>query len=150
MKTNTSLHRAASNARTALAELLAEMPAPAPELAGALEIIRQILADIEAGQHPPGPQMRTMPAQVTPCEAAATKAGERRTYFGLLVHENGLINLDDIKQLPFYAFWLNSAAGSTMPVNADGEWVYRHDWEAFARLFIRTGRHRISAMSADG
>jgi hypothetical protein len=150
MNTNTSLHRAASDARAALAELLAEMPAPAPELAGALGIIRQILADIEAGQHPPGPQVRAMPGQASECEAPAIKAAERRTYFGLLVHENGLIKLDDIKQLPFYAFWLESAAGSTMPVNADGNWVFRHDWEAFARLFVRTGRHRFSAMSVDG
>src|SRR3546814_7918151 len=98
MKTNTSLHRAATDVRAALAELFAEMPSPAPEVAGALEVIRQILADIEAGQHPPGPQIRDMPEQATQCEAPETKAGERRTYFGLLVHENGLINLDDIKQ----------------------------------------------------
>lgn len=70
---------------------------------------------------------------------AATK-----TYFGLPVLDDKLVRRADIEALPFAEFWRESAVGSTM---LDDEirgqcFVYLHDWERFARLFIETGRHR--------
>lgn len=71
-----------------------------------------------------------------------------RTYFGLPV-VRGMVRQSDIKTLPFWEFWQESAAGSTvLHDSTTGEQlVYLHDWERFCRLFIVTGRHRYSPMS---
>ena len=68
-----------------------------------------------------------------------------RTYFGLEIIKDRYIREDDIKKLPFYEFWEESATGSTMVVDEkDGNLVYLHDWESFCIHFIRTGKHRYS------
>jgi len=69
----------------------------------------------------------------------------KRTYFGLEIIQGKLIRRTDIAALPFADFWAASSIGSTtLKENKTGvEYVYLHDWEAFARLFIRTGRHRF-------
>lgn len=64
------------------------------------------------------------------------------TFFGLSVFEGGLVRESDIAELPFYDFWRESARGSTQPIFDDESYVYLHDWEAFCRLFIKTGKHR--------
>ena len=64
------------------------------------------------------------------------------TFFGVPVLEGKLIRESDIAKLPFYDFWRESARGSTLPIFDDESYVYLHDWEAFCRLFIKTGRHR--------
>ena len=70
---------------------------------------------------------------------------EKTTYFGLPVVRDRLVRLDDIQRLPFFSFWEESARGSAMLKDDDGAlFVYLHDWEAFARLFIDTGKHRFS------
>lgn len=67
------------------------------------------------------------------------------TFFGMPVIDGKLVRESDIAKLPFFDFWRESARGSTQPI-LDGEpHVYLHDWEAFCRLFIKTGRHRFSA-----
>ncbi|RNF34038.1 hypothetical protein [Paracoccus methylarcula] len=70
-----------------------------------------------------------------------------RTFFGLPV-VRGLVRQSDIEALPFWEFWLESAAGSTiLRDSTTGEqMIYLHDWERFCRLFIATGRHRYSSM----
>ncbi|MEP5757907.1 MAG: hypothetical protein ABJ327_01095 [Litoreibacter sp.] len=67
-----------------------------------------------------------------------------RTFFGLPVIEDKLIRLSDIEALPFANFWHESAVGSTTlhHDNCNETYIYLHDWENFARLFIKTGRHR--------
>lgn len=68
------------------------------------------------------------------------------TYFGLEVLTNQMVREADIKALPFYAFWYASSIGSAGladPVTRE-HFVHLHDWQAFAQLFIRTGRHRFS------
>lgn len=64
------------------------------------------------------------------------------SFFGLPVFEGRLIRESDIAKLPFYDFWRESARGSTQPIFDDETYVYLHDWEAFCRLFIKTGKHR--------
>ncbi len=69
----------------------------------------------------------------------------KTTYFGLPVVRENLVRFDDIRRLPFFSFWEESARGSTMLTDDDGSlFVYLHDWEYFARLFIETGKHRYS------
>ena len=61
-----------------------------------------------------------------------------------------LVREVDIETLPFYDFWKESAFGSTcMPdeQNPGKSLVYVHDWEAFCKLFIKTGKHRFNAYS---
>lgn len=65
-----------------------------------------------------------------------------KTYFGLDVLQEKLVSEDDIKTLPFYDFWLESASGSAMLLKEEKNYVYLSDWEAFCKLFIQTGRHR--------
>ncbi|HEH9442051.1 TPA: hypothetical protein SIA39_004124 [Aeromonas sobria] len=71
---------------------------------------------------------------------------EHKTYFGLEVHTEAFgpcVHLEDVQRLPFYAFWLEAAKGSTLGVNHDGlQCVYLQDWEKFAIQFINTGTHR--------
>lgn len=71
---------------------------------------------------------------------------EKTTYFGLPVVRDRLVPLADICRLPFFDFWQESSTGSAMLLEDDGtQYVYLHDWEAFARLFIETGKHRYQA-----
>lgn len=65
-----------------------------------------------------------------------------RSFFGLPVLEGKWVAEADIAKLPFYEFWRASARGSAC-LHKDGQsFIYLHDWEAFCRLFIQTGRHR--------
>ncbi|MCC5968316.1 MAG: hypothetical protein JJU15_00010 [Pararhodobacter sp.] len=68
----------------------------------------------------------------------------RETYLGLPVIDGKLVRRSDIETLPFADFWRESPVGSTVfDDERRGEtFVYLHDWERFARLFIATGRHR--------
>ncbi|MGK4361523.1 hypothetical protein ACSMFQ_18805 [Ectopseudomonas chengduensis] len=76
----------------------------------------------------------------------AEKRSVGKTYFGLPVYScNGTkcVSRDDIKNLPFFDFWEESATGSTCPVDGGVVYVYLRDWIAFADIFIKTGRHRF-------
>lgn len=68
----------------------------------------------------------------------------KQTYFGLTIYNENLVKEDDIKKLPFYEFWLESAKGSTYPMIDNEAYIYLYDWESFSRLFIKTGKHRCS------
>lgn len=69
----------------------------------------------------------------------------KTSYFGLPIVRDNLVRLDDIRRLPFFSFWEESSRGSTMLQGDAGElFVYLHDWESFADLFIKTGKHRYS------
>ena len=74
----------------------------------------------------------------------------KRTYFGLEIVTEKLIRKSDIAALPFASFWDESSVGSAFLVDdkTGMEYIYLHDWEAFARLFIQTGQHRL--MPAEG
>lgn len=63
--------------------------------------------------------------------------------FGLEIKDGNLIKESDIKNLPFYEFWLESAKGSTCAIIDGEEYIYLSDWESFANLFIKTGKHRF-------
>lgn len=68
-----------------------------------------------------------------------------KSFFGVpVVEQDGckLVRVCDIQKLPFYEFWNESAIGSTIRRDESGDLVYLSDWEGFAALFIRTGRHR--------
>ena len=67
----------------------------------------------------------------------------KKTYFGLEIKDGNLIKESDIKNLPFYEFWLESAKGSTCAIIDGEEYIYLSDWESFASLFIKTGKHRF-------
>lgn len=67
-----------------------------------------------------------------------------KTYFGLEIFENNLVKENDIKKLPFYEFWDESAKGSTYLIKDGTSYIYLTDWESFCRLFIETGKHRCS------
>ena len=47
-----------------------------------------------------------------------------------------------IAALPFYPFWRDSSIGSAQSLIDGQATVFLHDWNAFCRRFIRTGRHR--------
>ncbi len=66
-----------------------------------------------------------------------------KTYFGLEIFENNLVKEDDIKKLPFYEFWNESAKGSTQLIKNGSSYIYLTDWEGFCMLFIETGKHRF-------
>lgn len=71
-----------------------------------------------------------------------------KSYFGVSVVQVGnmsCVPLQEIERLPFYAFWLESARGTTLLIHPETNenLVYLYDWEAFCSLFIRTGRHRF-------
>ena len=60
-----------------------------------------------------------------------------------------------IAELPFYSFWRDSSIGSAKSLIDGQAAVFLHDWNAFCRLFVRTGRHRgqtshTSEQAADG
>ena len=90
-----------------------------------------------------------------------TAAWDGISYFGvkpvkyeyIQPDENGeacyiwLVREVDIEKLPFYDFWKESARGSTCMADEDHQGkmlIYVHDWEAFCRLFITTGRNRCN------
>ena len=54
------------------------------------------------------------------------------------------VSNEDLKRLPFFDFWEDSALGSAQLVCEGERWIYLNDFEAFARLFIATGKHRFS------
>ena len=66
-----------------------------------------------------------------------------KIYFGLEIFENNLVSEDEIKKLPFYEFWNESALGSTYLIKDGINYIYLTDWEIFCRLFIETGKHRF-------
>lgn len=71
-----------------------------------------------------------------------------KSYFGVSVVQvcnMSCVPLQEIEQLPFYAFWLESARGTTLLIHPETNenLVYLYDWKAFCSLFIRTGRHRF-------
>ncbi len=47
-----------------------------------------------------------------------------------------------IAELPFYPFWRDSSIGSAQSLIDGQTTVFLHDWNAFCRRFVRTGRHR--------
>ena len=47
-----------------------------------------------------------------------------------------------IAELPFYLFWRDSSIGSAQSLIDGQAAVFLHDWNAFCRRFVRTGRHR--------
>ena len=47
-----------------------------------------------------------------------------------------------IAALPFYPFWRDSSIGSAQSLIDGQATVFLHDWNAFCRRFVRTGRHR--------
>ena len=60
-----------------------------------------------------------------------------------------------IAELPFYPFWRDSSIGSAQSLIDGQAAVFLHDWNAFCRRFVRTGRHRgqtghTSKQAADG
>jgi len=67
----------------------------------------------------------------------------KTSYFGVKVLKDKLIDENEIKKLPFYDFWLESARGSTMLSENNNNYLYLSDWEAFCKLFIKTGKHRF-------
>ena len=64
------------------------------------------------------------------------------SYFGVEVIDDAFVSQEAIESLPFYDFWLESASGSTMLSIDNKNYIYLHDWEAFCKLFIKTGKHR--------
>lgn len=66
------------------------------------------------------------------------------SYFDLDVYElygyGKCVRMEDIKKLPFYDIWLESAMGSTMGISEEyGSMVYLHDWVNFSRGYIAHG-----------
>ena len=47
-----------------------------------------------------------------------------------------------IAELPFYPFWRDSSIGSAQSLIDGQAAVFLHDWNAFCRWFVRTGKHR--------
>ena len=64
------------------------------------------------------------------------------TYFGIQIQEDSYILESDIKKLPFYQFWKDSASGSTCLVLENDTGIYITDWELFCKYFIKSGKHR--------
>ena len=78
-----------------------------------------------------------------PLKEYIIKPLKNKTYFGLKIHQDKLIKIDDIKKLPFYDLWYESSKGSTQPLIDNEEYVYLSDFESFSKLFIETGKHRF-------
>ena len=78
-----------------------------------------------------------------PLKEYVIKPTKNKTYFGLKIHQDKLIKIDDIKKLPFYDLWYESSKGSTQPLIDNEEYVYLSDFESFSKLFIETGKHRF-------
>ena len=76
-------------------------------------------------------------------QPTTTEPVAQRTYFGLQVIDGRYVLQSEIAQLPFFDFWRQSSRSSTCLGTPNGDvLVFLYDWEAFARLFIETGRHR--------
>ena len=54
-----------------------------------------------------------------------------------------------IAELPFYPFWRDSSIGSAQNLIDGQAAVFLHDWNAFCRLFVRTGKHRCQTDHTD-
>ena len=54
-----------------------------------------------------------------------------------------------IAALPFYPFWRDSSIGSAQSLIDGQATVFLHDWNAFCRRFVRTGRHRCQTVNTD-
>ena len=54
-----------------------------------------------------------------------------------------------IAALPFYPFWRDSSIGSAQSLIDGQAAVFLHDWNAFFRLFVRTGKHRCQTGNTD-
>ena len=66
---------------------------------------------------------------------------DNKTFFGVTIYERG-IKKSEIKKLPFFDYWEESAKGSTCALHEGETYVYLHDWERFCFSFILHGRHR--------
>ena len=69
----------------------------------------------------------------------------KTTYFGVpIIEENdwNYVLEEDLKKLPFYEFWEESAKGSACPIINNKVAINIIDWENFCKLFIKTGKHR--------
>lgn len=73
------------------------------------------------------------------------KIEDQTTYFGLKVYKEG-VKESDIKKLPFYEFWEESARGSTSLNKDDEIYIYLHDWVNFCKLFIKHGTHHYQSI----
>src|SRR5574344_1571652 len=78
-----------------------------------------------------------------PLKEYVIKPTKNKTFFGLEIYQGNLVKENDIKKLPFYDFWYESAKGSTYAIIDDEEYVYLSDFESFSKLFIETGKHRF-------
>ena len=54
-----------------------------------------------------------------------------------------------IAELPFYPFWRDSSIGSAQSLIDGQAAVFLHDWNAFCRRFVRTGKHRCQTDHTD-
>ena len=54
-----------------------------------------------------------------------------------------------IAELPFYSFWRDSSIGSAQSLIDGQAAVFLHDWNAFCRRFVRTGKHRCQTNHTD-
>ena len=54
-----------------------------------------------------------------------------------------------IAALPFYPFWQDSSIGSAQSMIDGQTAVFLHYWNAFCRLFVRTGKHRFQTDHTD-
>ena len=54
-----------------------------------------------------------------------------------------------IAELPFYSFWRDSSIGSAQSLIDGQAAVFLHDWNAFCRRFVRTGKHRCQTDHTD-
>ena len=54
-----------------------------------------------------------------------------------------------IAELPFYPFWRDSSIGSAQSLIDGQAAVFLHDWNAFCRRFVRTGKHRCQTGYTD-
>ncbi|WP_114921720.1 hypothetical protein [Neisseria elongata] len=54
-----------------------------------------------------------------------------------------------IAELPFYLFWRDSSIGSAQSLIDGQTAVFLHDWNAFCRRFVRTGKHRCQTDHID-
>lgn len=78
-----------------------------------------------------------------PLKEYVIKPTKNKTFFGLEIYQGNLVKENDIKKLPFYDFWYESAKGSTYAIIDDEEYIYLTDFESFSKLFIETGKNRF-------
>ena len=78
-----------------------------------------------------------------PLKEYVIKPTKNKTFFSLEIYQGNLVKENDIKKLPFYDFWYESAKGSTYAIIDDEEYIYLTDFESFSKLFIETGKNRF-------